>query len=210
RGPPGGLAPGAAAGQPQRFEEVYLREFPRVFALAYALSGSRWAAEDISQDAFVVAHQQWGRVGGFDDPGAWVRRVAANLAVSAVGPRPRAAGRFGAPGAWVRRVAANLSVSAVRRRLAEARALVRLAGRREPSSTDLPAEDGDLWRAGAQLPRRQAQAGALGPLPPGGARPPPEGPSILASPRRTPQVPLQTPRAPLTVRLGLPAREVGR
>src|SRR5512132_3849516 len=88
---------GAAAGQPERFEEVYLREFTGVFALAYALSGSRWAAEDIAQDAFVVAHRQWDRVGGYDDPGAWVRRVAANLAVSAV-----------------------------RRRLAEARALVRL------------------------------------------------------------------------------------
>jgi predicted RNA polymerase sigma factor len=48
----------------------------------------------------VVAHRQWGRIGGYDDPGAWVRRVAANLAVSRV-----------------------------RRRLAEARALVRLAGR---------------------------------------------------------------------------------
>ena len=113
----GGSAAGALAGQPLRFEEVYLREFPRVFALAYALSGSRWAAEDIAQDAFVVAHQQWGRIGGYDDPGAWVRRVAANLAVSAV-----------------------------RRRLAEARALVRLAGRRAPSSIDLPAEDGDFWR----------------------------------------------------------------
>ena len=77
-----GSAAGALAGQPLRFEEVYLREFPRVFALAYALSGSRWAAEDIAQDAFVAAHRQWGRIGGYDDPGAWVRRVAATLGCS--------------------------------------------------------------------------------------------------------------------------------
>ena len=164
-------AAGALAGQPLRFEEVYLREFPRVFALAYALSGSRWAAEDIAQDAFVVAHRQWGRVGGYDDPGAWVRRVAANLAVSAV-----------------------------RRRLAEARALVRLAGRREPSSTDLPAEDGDFWRVVRQLPRRQAQVVALVAL----------VAATLGCSQRTAQVHLQKARATLTVRLGLPAREVGR
>ena len=124
---------GAAAGQLQRFEEVYLREFASVFALAYAMTGSRWAAEDITQDAFVVAHRQWDRIGGYDDPGAWVRRVAANLAVSGV-----------------------------RRRLAEARALVRrLAGRREPPYAALPGEDGDFWRAVRRLPRRQAQVVAL-------------------------------------------------
>jgi RNA polymerase sigma-70 factor (ECF subfamily) len=173
-----GSAAGALAGQPQRFEEVYLRELPRVFALAYALSGSRWAAEDIAQDAFLVAHQQWGRVGGYDDPGAWVRRVAANLAVSAV-----------------------------RRRLAEARALVRLAGRREPPYPDLPAEDGEFWRAVRQLPRRQAQVVALVALEDLSTA---EVASTLGCSQRTAQAHLQKARATLTVRLGLSAREVGR
>jgi len=173
-----GSAAGALAGQPLRFEEVYLREFPRVFALAYALSGSHWAAEDIAQDAFVVAHRQWGRIGGYDDPGAWVRRVAANLAVSAV-----------------------------RRRLAEARALVRLAGRREPSSTDLPAEDSDFWRAVRQLPRRQAQVVTLVALEDLSTA---EVANTLGCSQRTAQVHPQKARATLTVRLGLPAGEVGR
>jgi DNA-directed RNA polymerase specialized sigma24 family protein len=99
---------GTAAGRARRFEDVYLQEFASVFGLAYALTGGRWAAEDIAQDAFVDAHRQWGRVGGYDDPGAWVRRVAANLAVSGV-----------------------------RRRLAEARALVRLTAhqRQQPYAT---------------------------------------------------------------------------
>jgi RNA polymerase sigma factor (sigma-70 family) len=170
-----GSAADTAPGQPQRFEEVYLREFPRVFALAYALSGSRWAAEDLAQDAFMVAHRQWGRIGGYDDPGAWVRRVAANLAVSAV-----------------------------RRRLAEARALVRLAGRRELSYAALPAEDGDFWRAVRRLPRRQAQVVALVALQDLSTA---EVASTLGCSQRTVQMHMQKARTTLTMRLGLPAQE---
>jgi RNA polymerase sigma-70 factor (ECF subfamily) len=155
---------------------VYLREFPRVFALAYALSGSRWAAEDLAQDAFMAAHRQWGRIGGYDDPGAWVRRVAANLAVSAV-----------------------------RRRLAEARALVRLAGRQqEQPYAALPGEDGDFWRAVRRLPRRQAQVVALVALQDMSTA---EVASILGCSQRTVQVHLQKARTTLTIRLGLPAQE---
>jgi RNA polymerase sigma-70 factor (ECF subfamily) len=171
----GNLPAGAAAGQPERFEDLYLREFPSVFALAYALSGSRWAAEDIAQDAFVVAHGQWGRVGGYDDPGAWVRRVAANLAVSAV-----------------------------RRRLAEARALVRLAGRREVPYAALPGEDRDFWRAVRRLPRRQAQVVALIALEDLSTA---QVASMLGCSQWAVQVHLQKARATLAVRLGLPARE---
>jgi RNA polymerase sigma factor (sigma-70 family) len=176
----GSGSPGdTAAGQPQRFEEVYLREFTSVFALAYAMSGSRWAAEDIAQDAFVVAHRQWDRVGGYDDPGAWVRRVAANLAVSGV-----------------------------RRRLAEARALVRLAGRQhEQPYAALPAEDGDFWRAVRRLPRRQVQVVALVAL---GDLSTAEVAATLGCSQRTVQVHLQKARATLTERLGLPAEEVRR
>jgi RNA polymerase sigma-70 factor (ECF subfamily) len=107
----------------------------------------------------------------------------------------------------VRRVAANLAVSAVRRRLAEARALVRLAGRRAPSSTDLPAEDGEFWRVVRQLPRRQAQVVALVALEDLSTA---EVAATLGCSQRTAQVHLQKARATLTVRLGLSAREVGR
>ena len=175
--PAGGAPAGTAAGQPQRFEEVYLREFTGVFALAYAMSGSRWAAEDIAQDAFVVAHRQWGRVGGYDDPGAWVRRVAANLAVSGV-----------------------------RRRLAEARALVRLAARtqQEPPYAALPEGDGDFWRAVRRLPRRQAQVVALVAL---GDLSTAEVAATLGCSQRMVQTHLQKARATLAQRLGLPAEQ---
>jgi DNA-directed RNA polymerase specialized sigma24 family protein len=75
-----------------------------VVGLAYALSGSRWGAEDLAQDAFLAAHRDWERIGSYEHPGAWVRRVVANL-----------------------------SVSMFRRRATEARALARVAlGRGEP------------------------------------------------------------------------------
>jgi RNA polymerase sigma factor (sigma-70 family) len=113
------------------FDELYRRDFPAVVGLVYALSGSRHAAEELAQDAFLAAHRSWARVGGYDDPGAWVRRVAVNRAVSAL-----------------------------RRRSVEARGLLRLA-RQRPLPDPLPDEAEAFWRAARRLPARQAQAVAL-------------------------------------------------
>jgi RNA polymerase sigma factor (sigma-70 family) len=157
--------------QPEQFEHFYLREVSRVVALAYALSGDRATAQDIAQDAFLVAHQQWHRIGNYEDPGAWVRRVAANLAVSVV-----------------------------RRRLAEARALVRMAGRREPAYAELSSQDADFWRAVRGLPRRQAQVVALVAL---GDLSTAEVARTLGCSQRMVQVHLQKARAALTRRLDL-------
>ena len=117
---------------PGRFEYFYLEEYPKVVALAYALTGSRAGAEDIAQEAFLRAYRDWERVGSYEHQAAWVRRVAANLATSGL-----------------------------RRRLVEARALTRLALRWEPAVDPLAAEDAEFWAAVRALPRRQAQAVAL-------------------------------------------------
>jgi RNA polymerase sigma-70 factor, ECF subfamily len=69
-------------------------------------------------EAFLRAHRDWHRVGRYQYPGAWVRRVAANLATSAL-----------------------------RRRLIEARALARVWARQEPALAELPASGADFWRA---------------------------------------------------------------
>ena len=61
---------------PERFEQFYEHEYHRVVGFAYALAGSWEAAEDATQEAFLRAHRDWGRVGHYDQPGAWVRRVA--------------------------------------------------------------------------------------------------------------------------------------
>lgn len=121
-----------AARLPEPFEDFYRREFRPVVGLAFALSGSRSGAEDIAQEAFLAAHRSWDRIGLFQQPGAWVRRVVANM-----------------------------SVSSVRRRVAEAKALARLARRREPTLPELSADDDEFWRAVRSLPRRQAQAVSL-------------------------------------------------
>ena len=114
------------------FEDLYVKDYQAVVGLAFALSGSRWLAEDLAQEAFLAAHRNWPRVSAYDQPGAWVRRVVANL-----------------------------SVSAFRRRVVEAKALLRIApGDRDPLP-ELPAEDAEFWDAVRSLPRRQSQAVAL-------------------------------------------------
>jgi RNA polymerase sigma factor (sigma-70 family) len=126
-------APRAVDGaQPETFEDFYMREYPAVVGLAYALSGSRWGSEDLAQEAFLAAHRDWGRIGSYQHPAAWVRRVVANL-----------------------------SVSAFRRRAAEAKALARVALRRSDPVPDLAAADPEFWAAVRALPRRQAQVVAL-------------------------------------------------
>ena len=99
--------------------------------LVYALSGGRHSAEDIAQEAFLAAHRSWDKIVDLEQPSAWVRRVATNMAVSAV-----------------------------RRRVSEARALLRLGSFREPLA-ELPESDAEFWAAVRALPKRQAQAIAL-------------------------------------------------
>jgi len=113
------------------FDSFYRREYRAVRAVAWALTGSGWAAEDVAQEAFLRAHQRWSQVSTYDEPGAWVRRVAINLATSTL-----------------------------RRRAREAGALVRLAGRRSDDWT-LPEGDDEFWAAVRSLPRQQAKVLAL-------------------------------------------------
>jgi RNA polymerase sigma factor (sigma-70 family) len=59
------------------FEAFYLRDYQAVVQLAYALSGSRLAAEDIAQEAFLRAFRDWEAI---RNPSAWVRKVAVRRA----------------------------------------------------------------------------------------------------------------------------------
>ena len=113
------------------FEAFYEREIRSVIGLAYALSGSSSAAEDLAQDAFLAAHRDWDRISRYDRPEAWVRRVVSNLAVSLF-----------------------------RRTVREARAIARIA-RPSVILPELPAEADEFWGAVRSLPKRQAQAVAL-------------------------------------------------
>jgi RNA polymerase sigma-70 factor (ECF subfamily) len=114
------------------FEDFYTEEYSAIVALAYVLSGSRSGAEDLAQEAFLAAHRSWPRIAGYDQPGAWVRRVVVNL-----------------------------SVSAFRRRVAEARALARAAIGERTVLPDLGGPDDEFWAAVRALPRLQAQVVTL-------------------------------------------------
>ena len=63
----------------ERFESFYQREYPGLVRLAHVLSGSRWAAEDIAQEALLGAYRDWGRIA---NPRAWTRRAVASLSTS--------------------------------------------------------------------------------------------------------------------------------
>ena len=113
------------------FEVFYQQEYPAVVALVYGLSGSRWTAEDLAQEAFERAHRDWAKVEAMTYPQGWVRRVAVNLAVSRL-----------------------------RRIRAEATALARLGPRQDWLAPPTHEFD-SFWAEVRRLPRRQAQAIAL-------------------------------------------------
>lgn len=114
------------------FSDWYRSEYHGVVALVFVLSGSRWAAEELAQDAFVEAHRRWATVASYDDPGAWVRKVAVNKARS-----------------WGRR------------KSAEARAYAKHTVRNRQLPTELPESADRFWAAVRSLPERQAQIVAL-------------------------------------------------
>lgn len=115
----------------ESFEAFYARERRQIIGLAYVMSGSRAGAEDLAQEAFLAALRNWNKIGDYDDPGAWVRRVVANR-----------------------------SVSALRKRAAETRALIRLSSPGSTLS-ELGADTVATWDAVRRLPKRQAQVVAL-------------------------------------------------
>lgn len=119
------------AARPSEFASFYRNEFRAVVGLAYVMSGSSIAAEDLAQEAFAAAFRNWERIRTYDQPAAWVRHVVAN----------RARSRY-------------------RRLGAERRAVRRLAGR-EPRIHELPEQSGEVWAAVRRLPRQQAVAIAL-------------------------------------------------
>jgi RNA polymerase sigma-70 factor (ECF subfamily) len=64
------------------FEEFYAAYFQSLTIQLYAYTSDLPAAQDVVQEAFCRALARWKRIGGYDDPAAWVRRVAWNLATS--------------------------------------------------------------------------------------------------------------------------------
>lgn len=59
-------------------EDLYRSEYGRLCAALSLLVWDRESAADAVQEAFLEAWLNWKRVRGYDNPAAWVRRVAIN------------------------------------------------------------------------------------------------------------------------------------
>lgn len=64
------------------FIALFRAEHARIVAQLTLWCGDRGVAEELTQDAFARAYRRWGTVRQMDRPGAWVNRVALNLASS--------------------------------------------------------------------------------------------------------------------------------
>jgi RNA polymerase sigma-70 factor (ECF subfamily) len=70
-----------AAADAEAFAWFFASEYPRVVrSLSHLVR--REDAEDVAQEAFARLHQNWGKVSRYEQPDAWVRRVALNRATT--------------------------------------------------------------------------------------------------------------------------------
>ena len=117
----------------ESFDSFYQREYSRATAIARSLLPTAAAAEDLVQESFLAAHARWDRVGRYERPEAWVRRVLINKATSLL-----------------------------RRNTVEWRAVNRLGAMTDTAAApDLSVETRELWAEVRKLPKRQAQSVAL-------------------------------------------------
>ena len=69
-------------GASAEFDLLYQAHYADVVGALHALTGDLGEAQDLTQEAFCRAWQRWHSIAAYDDPVAWVRRVAVNLANS--------------------------------------------------------------------------------------------------------------------------------
>ncbi len=117
------------------FEDLVETESRGLIAAVYTIVGDQHRSEEIVQEAFERGYRRWRRVSRLDRPGAWVRRVAVNEAISTT-----------------------------RRRASEQRALARLDGLADRVNSPDPLaalDDEGVWAEVRRLPADQAAAVAL-------------------------------------------------
>lgn len=109
---------GRSAGD-QAFEEAFDDLLNRAVRAARKILGDIAAAEDVAAEAMARAYAQWPKIADLDYRGAWVARVAANLAIDVTRRRP----------AWLSAPAARSTEDASVERLAVLAAVRRLPRR---------------------------------------------------------------------------------
>ncbi len=71
-----------AVSSPPDFAEFYGSSFDSLCVQLYVHTGDMLEAQDVVQEAFCRALARWSTISRYDDPVAWVRKVAWNLATS--------------------------------------------------------------------------------------------------------------------------------
>ena len=64
--------------RPASLEALFWQSYGSIVQALALACGDLAAAEDATQEAFAQAWVRWGRISRYDNPGAWVRRVAIN------------------------------------------------------------------------------------------------------------------------------------
>ena len=70
------------------FDAFFRDSWGQLQSQAYVLTGSREQAQDLTQEAFLRAWKHWRKVGAFDDPEGWTRRVLHNFVYPVVAEVP--------------------------------------------------------------------------------------------------------------------------
>jgi RNA polymerase sigma-70 factor (ECF subfamily) len=83
---------GAAMGGYETFEDFISGRESDVFGYLWRLTGDEQAAYDLCQETFLRAWQQFEKIRHYQQPGAWLFRVATNLALNAIERRTTASG----------------------------------------------------------------------------------------------------------------------
>jgi len=67
------------AGSADTFESFFAATNPRLFTALWLVTGDRYEAEEIAQDAFLRVFERWERVGTLENPESYVFRTAMNV-----------------------------------------------------------------------------------------------------------------------------------
>ncbi len=81
-------------GDASAFEELYRRHSPRLYNLAYRMSGTAADAEDLLQEVFLQAYRKLPGFRGESALGTWLYRLATNLCLDHVRSRQARAGKL--------------------------------------------------------------------------------------------------------------------
>lgn len=63
------------------YDGFFRDEYARVVRVCHGVLGDRARAEEAAQEAFLRLYERWTRISAYDQPDAWVRRVAIRAAV---------------------------------------------------------------------------------------------------------------------------------